>query len=265
MERIDIAGIALETEIAGTGPPLLFLHGGDYVAQNRPFLDRLARAFPGHRAAPSGVRPYAAPGTGSAASTTSPISISTCSTASTCVTTVLVGSSLGGWIALEMAVRVARADRPARADRLASGSSSAAARSATSPISTPCRPTRCCAAPSLDPARARARLRTLDDGEALAIARDREATSLYGWKPYMHDPGAGALAAPDHRPGAGAVGRAGRHRRALLWRAPRRRLAERQLRADRSGGALPADRTARRGRRRDRTLRRQPTNAVIPA
>ena len=36
MERIDIAGIALDTEIAGSGPPLLFLHGGDYVAQNRP-------------------------------------------------------------------------------------------------------------------------------------------------------------------------------------------------------------------------------------
>ena len=35
MERIDIAGISVEAEIAGTGPPLLFLHGGDYVAQNR--------------------------------------------------------------------------------------------------------------------------------------------------------------------------------------------------------------------------------------
>src|ERR1044071_5530979 len=45
MERIDIAGIDIDTEIAGTGPPLLFLHGGDYVAQNRPFLDRLARRF----------------------------------------------------------------------------------------------------------------------------------------------------------------------------------------------------------------------------
>ena len=29
MERIDIAGIAVETHIAGAGPPLLFLHGGD--------------------------------------------------------------------------------------------------------------------------------------------------------------------------------------------------------------------------------------------
>ncbi len=45
MEIIDVGGIAIETEIAGTGPPLLFLHGGDYVAQNRAFLDRLARRF----------------------------------------------------------------------------------------------------------------------------------------------------------------------------------------------------------------------------
>src|SRR5205823_11803822 len=45
MERIEIAGISVETEIVGTGPPLLFLHGGDYVAQNRPFLDRLAARF----------------------------------------------------------------------------------------------------------------------------------------------------------------------------------------------------------------------------
>jgi pimeloyl-ACP methyl ester carboxylesterase len=28
----------------------------------------------------------------------------------------------------------------------------------------------------------------LDDNEALLIARDREATALYGWKPYMHNP-----------------------------------------------------------------------------
>src|SRR5678815_2018139 len=45
MERIDVAGIAIDTEIIGGGPPLLFLHGGDYVAQNRAFLDFLARRF----------------------------------------------------------------------------------------------------------------------------------------------------------------------------------------------------------------------------
>ena len=45
MERIEMAGISVEALIAGAGPPLLFLHGGDYVAQNRPLLDRLAQRF----------------------------------------------------------------------------------------------------------------------------------------------------------------------------------------------------------------------------
>src|ERR1700704_6748523 len=45
MERIEIAGISVEALIVGAGPPLLFLHGGDYVAQNRAFLDRLAQRF----------------------------------------------------------------------------------------------------------------------------------------------------------------------------------------------------------------------------
>src|SRR5438132_377753 len=43
MQRIDIGEVSLEVSIAGDGRPLLFLHGGDYFAQNRAFLDRLAR------------------------------------------------------------------------------------------------------------------------------------------------------------------------------------------------------------------------------
>src|SRR5205814_1744825 len=45
MERIELGGMSLEAWIGGAGPPLLFLHGGDYVLQNRPFLDRLAQRF----------------------------------------------------------------------------------------------------------------------------------------------------------------------------------------------------------------------------
>ena len=39
-----------------------------------------------------------------------------------------------------------------------------------------------------DPARCVPDYAALDDNEAMAIAHDREATALYGWKPYMHDP-----------------------------------------------------------------------------
>jgi pimeloyl-ACP methyl ester carboxylesterase len=39
-----------------------------------------------------------------------------------------------------------------------------------------------------DPGRAVPDYAALDDAALLAIARDREATALYGWKPYMHNP-----------------------------------------------------------------------------
>ena len=43
MAGIEIGRHSLDGSVAGAGPPLLFLHGGDYVSQNAAFLDRLAR------------------------------------------------------------------------------------------------------------------------------------------------------------------------------------------------------------------------------
>src|SRR5437899_97786 len=43
MESIEIGQVSLELLTAGEGPPLLFLHGGDYFLQNRGFIDKLAR------------------------------------------------------------------------------------------------------------------------------------------------------------------------------------------------------------------------------
>ena len=45
MERIQIADLSLQVETAGEGRPLLFLHGGDYFAQNRTFLERLSQLW----------------------------------------------------------------------------------------------------------------------------------------------------------------------------------------------------------------------------
>src|SRR5216683_2991714 len=126
MEHIDLGGIAVETLIIGNGPPLLFLHGGDYVAQNRTFLDRLARRWrvvaprhPGFGATP---RP--------------------------------------AWFREERDI----------ADIYALPAEEVLRRLFVEPV-------------QVVPDYAK-----LDDGELLAIARDREATALYGWRPYMHDP-----------------------------------------------------------------------------
>src|SRR5271169_2523580 len=104
MAGIEIGRYSLDGTITGAGPPLLFLHGGDYVAQNAAFLDRLARRWQvtaprhpgfGHSERPDGFRTVhdlaylyldwldrQRPGG-----------------------VVVVGSSFGGWIALEMCVR----------------------------------------------------------------------------------------------------------------------------------------------------------------
>jgi len=186
MERIEIGGIAIDTEIAGTSPPLLFLHGGDYVAQNRAFLDRLAARFRviaprhpgfGHTPRPAWFR------------TVHDIAYLYLDLLDRLDLndTVLVGSSLGGWIALEMAVRSqSRIGRLVLIDSVGVKFGGREEREIADIYALPADEVlaRTFADPSLHvPDYSR-----LDDGEALAIARDREATSLYGWKPYMHDP-----------------------------------------------------------------------------
>jgi pimeloyl-ACP methyl ester carboxylesterase len=186
MERIDIAGIAIDTEIAGSGKPLLFLHGEDYVAQNRGFLDRLARQFrvlaPRHPGFGHTPRPDWFRSVHDIAylylDLLDRLDLND---------TVLVGSSLGGWIALEMAVRSRnRIGRLALLDTVGVKFGTREQRDIADIYALPAEEV--FARTFADPARCVPDYSKLDDREALAIARDREATSLYGWKPYMHDP-----------------------------------------------------------------------------
>jgi pimeloyl-ACP methyl ester carboxylesterase len=186
MERIEIAGISVETEIAGTGPPLLFLHGGDYVAQNRVFLDRLARRFrvvmPRH------------PGFGT---TPRPAWFRSVNDIAYLYLdlidrldlrdAVLVGSSFGGWVALEIAVRsTARLGRLVLIDSLGLKFGGREERDIADVYALPAEEV--LRRSFTDPGRVVPDYATLDDAELQAIAHDREATALYGWKPYMHNP-----------------------------------------------------------------------------
>ncbi len=186
MEHIDLGGIAVETVIAGNGPPLLFLHGGDYVAQNRAFLDRLARRWrvvaPRH------------PGFGA---TPRPEWFRTVHDIAylyldlldrlALTDTLLVGSSFGGWIALEIAVRSeARLGRLALIDSLGLKLGGREERDIADIYALPAEEV--LRRLFVEPVHVVPDYAKLDDAELLAIARDREATALYGWRPYMHDP-----------------------------------------------------------------------------
>jgi pimeloyl-ACP methyl ester carboxylesterase len=186
METIDIAGIGVETLVAGEGPPLLFLHGGDYVAQNRPFLDRLAHRW--HVIAPRH------PGFGN--TPRPPWFRSVHDIAYLYLDLIerleldnvlLVGSSFGGWIALELAVRSqARLGGLVLIDSLGLKFGGREERDIADIYALPAEEV--VRRTFADPARFAPDYAALDDAAAMMVARDREATALYGWKPYMHDP-----------------------------------------------------------------------------
>jgi pimeloyl-ACP methyl ester carboxylesterase len=187
MERIAVGEISLEVLMAGEGPPLLFLHGGDYFLQNRQFIEELARHWrvivPRH------------PGFGA---TERPDGFRTVHDLAYLYldlldrrdlrNVVLVGSSFGGWIALEMCVRcVGRIGRLALIDTLGVKFGGREERDIADIYALPAEEV--LRRTFFDPGRIVPDYTQLADDEAMAIARDRAATALYGWKPYMHDPG----------------------------------------------------------------------------
>jgi pimeloyl-ACP methyl ester carboxylesterase len=187
MERIQIGEVSLEVLTAGEGPPLLFLHGGDYFLQNRGFIEKLARhwrvivpRYPGFGGSerPDGFR------------TVHDLAYLYLDLVERqdLRNVMLVGSSFGGWIALEMCVRsVERIGRLALIDALGVKFGGREERDIADIYALPgdelLRRT------FFDPGRAVPDYARLDDAEATAIARDRAATALYGWRPYMHNPG----------------------------------------------------------------------------
>jgi len=187
MQHIEIGGVALEISIAGEGPPLLFLHGGDYFAQNRAFLENLARRWrvfvPRHPGFGQSERPDGFRTVHDLAYLYLDLLEQ-----QRLDDAVLVGSSFGGWIALEMCIRsVERISRLVLIDSLGVKFGAREERDIVDIYAL--------AADEVlrrtfyDPQRWVPDYGQLSDEEATAIARDREATVLYGWRPYMHDPG----------------------------------------------------------------------------
>jgi pimeloyl-ACP methyl ester carboxylesterase len=183
---ITVSGVALDIEERGQGRPLLFLHPGEGLQPNRPWLDQLART---HRViAPNH------PGFGGSAlpdwfGTVDDLAYLYLDLiqALKLDNVLLVGACFGGWIAAEMAVRNTAAlsglvlsaplgiklggilDRDitdmhgiARAEFMKKAWA--------------------------DPSKGEIDYTKLSDTELSGIARGRESLALFGWKPYMHNP-----------------------------------------------------------------------------
>jgi len=184
---MSLAGTTLELMERGHGRPLLFLHPGEGLAPEKPWLELLSRRYrvvapwhPGYGNSPL------IDGSGSVddraylyLDLAAEVKLENA---------VLVGACLGGWIAAEMMVRstagfshlVLAAPLGIKLrgrDERDIADMHAVARAEYLRLAW------------ADPARGEVDFTALLDSELAAIVRGREAFTLYGWKPYMHNPG----------------------------------------------------------------------------
>lgn len=100
---------------------------------------------------------------------------------------VVIGCSLGGWIAAEMAVKsTARLSRLILVTPLGIKVGDRETRDIPDIFALP--PEEVVRLQYHDPTRGAADYTSLSDDELLVIARNQEATALYAWEPYLHNP-----------------------------------------------------------------------------
>jgi len=170
---ISIAGVELEMFERGHGAPLLYLHGGAGIALDVPFIDLLARErriiAPSH----PGFGKSSLPDWLDSVDDIAHIYLELMDRLSLTRTDV-VGLSIGGWIAADLATKV-----PERLERLV----------LIGPVGVKTGP------PDKldrlrfhDPANNPADLSSMPDEELHIVARNSETLALLTWEPYMHNP-----------------------------------------------------------------------------
>src|SRR5437899_12691986 len=181
-----VRSVRLEILERGQGRPILWLHGEEGLDPGAPFLELLAAQ--GRVLAPSH------PGFGRSPDVGSIDTVDDLSylyldllAARNLRDVVVIGSSLGGWVAAEMAVK--------SSDRLGGlvlvaplGSKVGDRETRDIPDIFALPPDEVARLQYRDPARAAIAHTKLWDDQLTVIARNREATALYAWEPYFHNP-----------------------------------------------------------------------------
>ena len=186
IQTLSLAGTSLELIERGRGRPLLFLHAGEGLAPERPWLDLLSRKY-------RVITPWH-PGWGSSplidgAGSVDDLAYLYLDLADQLglENATLVGACFGGWVAAELMVRsTARFTQLVLVDPLGVKFGGRDERDiADMHALTRAEYLKMAWA---DPARGEIEFTKLPDSELAAIVRGREAFALYGWKPYMHNP-----------------------------------------------------------------------------
>jgi pimeloyl-ACP methyl ester carboxylesterase len=185
-KTMSIAGTTLELVERGDGRPLLFLHAGEGLAPERPWLELLSRRF--RVIAPCHPGFGNSPLIGGSGSVDDLAYLYLDLAAELKLdNTVLVGACFGGWIAAEMMVRsTARFSHLALVGPLGIKIGGREERDIADMHALP--RTEYLRLAWANPAKGEVDFTQLSDSELAAIVRAREAFALYGWKPYMHNP-----------------------------------------------------------------------------
>jgi pimeloyl-ACP methyl ester carboxylesterase len=184
--QITISGVSLEIEEKGQGRPILFLHPGEGLQPNRPWLDKLAE---NHRV----IAPHH-PGFGGSVlpdwvGSVDDLAYLYLDLAATLKleNAVLAGNCFGGWVAAEMAVRnTGNFAGLLLAAPLGIKVGGVLDRDITDmhAISR----TEFMRRAWADPEKGVIDYTRLADPDLAGIARGRETLAVFGWKPYMHNP-----------------------------------------------------------------------------
>ena len=184
--RLTLHGVQLDVYEQGQGRPILVLHGEDGPFPQAPFFSLLANQgrviLPTH------------PGFGHAPDVADIDTVDDLAYLYLDLLdeydlqgTIVIGCSLGGWIAAEMAVKsTARLSRLVLVAPLGIKIGDRETRDIPDIFALP--PEEVVRLQYHDPTQGSVDYTSLSDDELLVIARNREATALYAWEPYFHNP-----------------------------------------------------------------------------
>ena len=183
---VSIAGIELELIERGAGPPILYLHGGGGITGDLPFIDLLAKS---HRVVAPSHPGFGRSGLPDWLDSADDIAHVHLELMDRCGLgkTDLIGMSVGGWIAAEMATKV-----PERLSHLVLIGPVGVKTGSVDKLDLP--DVFATAQDKLqrllfhDPEKMRPDIKSMTDEQIGIMVRNRETMALIGWEPYLHNP-----------------------------------------------------------------------------
>ncbi|HKV56340.1 MAG TPA: alpha/beta hydrolase [Candidatus Binataceae bacterium] len=184
--KLTIGDLELEVFHRGVGPPMLLLHGGSGLDHRAKFLELMAARFEVIAPSHPGFGRSPLPDRFDSVDDLAYLYLDLLDTLDLREVT-LVGFSLGGWIAAELAVRCSH-----RLKRLVLvgpvGIKVSDRETRDLPDIFALSPDTVAKLTFHDPAQAVLDFSSMSDDELRIIARNRESLALYSWEPYMHNP-----------------------------------------------------------------------------